>query len=111
MVPAGDLQVGQLAQSLLPAWVADLTRKVLSSAGEGQGSELCLVCAPSQKCKDMLQPYGLIIPLFTEENMDFHGCVGPEVGGPPGFCCVHRVLALPEPESACRACGLFLLTE
>lgn len=68
-VPTGDLQVGQLADSLLHACVQDLTRQVLSSAGEGQAQSYVLyVPAPSQRCKDMLQPYRPVMPLFTEEN-------------------------------------------
>lgn len=64
VVPIGDLQVGQLADSLLCAWVQDLT-----SAREGQTQSYVLcVPAPSQRCKDMLQPYGPIMLLFTEEN-------------------------------------------
>lgn len=64
--------MSQLADSLLRAWVQDLTKRVLSSAGEGQAlSYVLCVPAPSQRCKDVLQPDGPITPLFTEENWIF----------------------------------------
>lgn len=67
-VPTDDLQVRQLADSLLHAWVQNLTRQVLTSAGEGQAQSYVLcVPAPSQKCKDMLQSNRPIMPFFTEE--------------------------------------------
>lgn len=88
--------MSQLADSLLRAWVQDLTKRVLSSAGEGQAlSYVLCVPAPSQRCKDVLQPDGPITPLFIEENWIFRVVWGQK--WKDCLALVHWVIALSEP--------------